>query len=250
MRLVAKRIQATSKKNGCFFIFQKRKKNMNITINATTRKDQGKGASRRLRHNEQIPAIIYGAGKEPDTITLNIHEITHLLENEETYTSILDLTIDKKTQPVIIKDLQRHPAKNLVTHVDFLRIDMNKEIVTNIPLHFMGEEDNEAMRLGAILNQFVTAIEVSCLPANLPNSIEVDISKLGMGDHISLTGINMPEGVTIIALTHGDIEAHDQSVVSVQEPKLMSEEAQVVDAETEEGATEGGDDKAEDTSGS
>ncbi|CAC9624434.1 LSU ribosomal protein L25p [Bathymodiolus brooksi thiotrophic gill symbiont] len=225
---------------------------MNTVINATMREDQGKGASRRLRHNEQIPAIIYGAGKEPNTITLNLHEITHLLENEESYTSILDLTIDKKAQPVIIKDLQRHPAKNLVTHVDFLRIDMNKEIVTNIPLHFMGEEDNEAMRLGAILNQFVTAIEVSCLPKNLPNAIEIDISKLSMGDHISLTGINMPEGVIITALTHGDIEAHDQSVVSVQEPKLMSEEVQVDVVEDEEGATEDGDDKAEDkdTSGS
>ncbi|CAC9567632.1 LSU ribosomal protein L25p [uncultured Gammaproteobacteria bacterium] len=225
---------------------------MNTVINATMREDQGKGASRRLRHNEQIPAIIYGAGKEPNTITLNLHEITHLLENEESYTSILDLTIDKKAQPVIIKDLQRHPAKNLVTHVDFLRINMNKEIVTNIPLHFMGEEDNEAMRLGAILNQFVTAIEVSCLPKNLPNAIEIDISKLSMGDHISLTGINMPEGVIITALTHGDIEAHDQSVVSVQEPKLMSEEVQVDAVEDEEGATENGDDKAEDkdTSGS
>lgn len=225
---------------------------MNTVINATMREDQGKGASRRLRHNEQIPAIIYGAGKESNTITLNLHEITHLLENEESYTSILDLTIDKKAQPVIIKDLQRHPAKNLVTHVDFLRIDMNKEIVTNIPLHFMGEEDNEAMRLGAILNQFVTAIEVSCLPKNLPNAIEIDISKLSMGDHISLTGINMPEGVIITALTHGDIEAHDQSVVSVQEPKLMSEEVQVDVVEDEEGATEDGDDKAEDkdTSGS
>ncbi|MDC9715017.1 MAG: 50S ribosomal protein L25/general stress protein Ctc [Gammaproteobacteria bacterium] len=219
---------------------------MSITINATVRKDQGKGASRRLRHQEQVPAIVYGAGKEPSTIMLNVHEITHLLENEETYTSVLDLTIDKKTQPVIIKDLQRHPAKNIVTHMDFLRVDMNKEIVTNIPLHFIGEEDNEAMRLGAILNQFVTAIEVSCLPANLPNSIEVDISNLEMGEHISLTGITMPEGVTILALTHGDIETHDQSVVAVQEPKLMAEEV-IVETESAEGEAgeEGADDKTE-----
>ncbi|SMN16578.1 LSU ribosomal protein L25p [uncultured Candidatus Thioglobus sp.] len=215
---------------------------MSIIVNATVRKDQGKGASRRLRHQQQVPAIVYGAGKEPSTITLNVHEITHLLENEETYTSVLDLTIDKKIQPVIIKDLQRHPAKNIVTHMDFLRVDMNKEIITNIPLHFIGEEDNEAMRLGAILNQFVTAIEVSCLPANLPNAIEVDISNLDMGEHISLTGITMPEGVVILALTHGDIEAHDQSVVAVQEPKLMVEEA-VVETESTEGE-EGTDDKA------
>ncbi len=215
---------------------------MSIIVNATVRKDQGKGASRRLRHQQQVPAIVYGAGKEPSTITLNVHEITHLLENEETYTSVLDLTIDKKIQPVIIKDLQRHPAKNIVTHMDFLRVDMNKEIITNIPLHFIGEEDNEAMRLGAILNQFVTAIEVSCLPANLPNAIEVDISNLDMGEHISLTGITMPEGVVILALTHSDIEAHDQSVVAVQEPKLMVEEA-VVETESTEGE-EGTDDKA------
>jgi len=211
---------------------------MSIKINATIREDQGKGASRRLRHNEQIPAIIYGAGKAPSLVTLGLHAMTHLLENEETYTSVLDLSVDDKVEPVIIKDLQRHPAKNLITHVDFLRVDMKKEIVTNIPLHFLGEDDNAAMRLGAILNQFVTAIEVSCLPANLPNSIEVDITNLEMGEHISLTGINMPEGVIITALTHGDIEAHDQNVVAVQEPKLMTEEAAVeaTEVEGEEGA--------------
>jgi large subunit ribosomal protein L25 len=111
----------------------------------------------------------------------------------------------------------------------------------------MGEEDNEAMRLGAILNQFVTAIEVSCLPANLPHTIEVDISNLAMDEHISLTGLVMPKGVTITALTHGDIEAHDQSVVAVQEPRLMVEK-EVVDSEGEEGAgdkVEGSDDKSE-----
>ncbi len=221
---------------------------MSIKINATMREDQGKGASRRLRRQEQVPAVVYGAGKEANTVTLNLHEITHLLENEETYTSVLDLSIDKKVEPVIIKDLQRHPAKNLVAHVDFLRVDMKKEIVTSIPLHFVGEEDNDAIRLGAILNQFVTAIEVSCLPANLPHAIEVDISNLAMDDHISLTGLRLPEGVTITALTHGDIEAHDQSVVAVQEPRLMAEEveAEVVDTEAEEGAEgESADDKSE-----
>lgn len=210
---------------------------MSITVNATTREDQGKGASRRLRHQEQVPAVVYGAGKEPSMVTLNVHEMSHLLDNAETYTSVLDLIVDKKKEPVIIKDLQRHPAKNIVTHVDFLRIDMNKEITTSIPLDFTGVDDNDAIRLGAILNQFITAIEVSCLPADLPNSIEVDISKLEMGEHISLTGITMPKGVTIIALTHGDIEAHDQSVVAVQEPKLMAEEVEVEEVvEGEEGA--------------
>ena len=220
-----------------------------MTINATTRDDQGKGASRRLRREEQVPAIVYGAGKDPSAITLNIHEITHLLEKEEAFTSVLDLVIDKKIEPVIVKDLQRHPAKNCITHVDLLRINLKKALVTSIPLHYLGEDDNEAMRLGAILNQFVTSIEVSCLPADLPNGIDVDISGLAIGDHISLTGLNVPEGVTITALTHGDIEAHDQSVVAVQEPKMMAEEVEEV-ADVEEAAegdeaAEGGDEEAE-----
>ncbi|HIM95130.1 MAG TPA: 50S ribosomal protein L25/general stress protein Ctc [Gammaproteobacteria bacterium] len=214
---------------------------MNITINATARDDQGKGASRRLRREEKIPAIVYGAGKEPSAISLNIHEITHLLENDDAYTSVLDLSIDKKVEPVIIKDLQRHPAKNTVTHVDLLRINMKQAIVTSIPLNFTGSDDNEALRLGAILNQFINAVEVSCLPADMPNGIEVDISSLALGDHISLTGVNMPEGVTLTALTHGDIEAHDQSVVAVQEAKVMAEiEEEVIEADGDESA-EGGD---------
>ncbi len=196
---------------------------MSLTINATRRDGQGKGASRRLRREEKVPAIVYGAGKKPSMITLNIHEITHLLENEEAYTSVLDLAINKKTEPVIIKDLQRHRAKNTITHVDLLRINMKQTIATNIPLHFIGEEDNQAIRLGAILNQFITSVEISCLPADLPNGIDVDISNLELGEHISLTGLNVPTGVTLTALTHGDIEAHDQSVVSVQEAKMMAE---------------------------
>ena len=214
---------------------------MGMIINATTRDDQGKGASRRLRREEKIPAIVYGAGKEPSAISLNIHEITHLLENDDAYTSVLDLSIDKKVEPVIIKGLQRHPAKNTVTHVDLLRINMKQAIVTSIPLNFTGSDDNEALRLGAILNQFINAVEVSCLPADMPNGIEVDISNLVLGDHISLTGLNMPEGVTLTALTHGDIEAHDQSVVAVQEAKVMAEiEEEVIEAEGDESA-EGGD---------
>ena len=196
---------------------------MSLTINATVREDQGKGASRRLRHAEKIPAIIYGAGKAPSNITLSVHEMTHLLEDEASFTSVLDLMVGKKKEAVIIKDLQRHPAKSIVTHVDFLRVDLNKALVTNIPLHFIGADDNETIRLGAILNQFVNSVEVSCLPADLPTSIDVDITNLALGDHISLTGLDMPKGVTLTALTHGDIESHDQSVVAVQEAKIMAE---------------------------
>ncbi|QKQ24568.1 50S ribosomal protein L25/general stress protein Ctc [Candidatus Ruthia endofausta] len=217
---------------------------MSLTINALTRGDQGKGVSRRLRRNHKIPAIVYGTDKAPSNITLDIFEITHLLENEESYTSVLDLMVDKKKEAVIIKDLQRHPAKNIVTHVDFLRINLKQAIVTSIPLHFNNEEDNEAIRLGAVLNQFVTSVEVSCLPTDLPHAIDVDISNLAMGEHISLTGLNIPKGVVITALTHGDIEAYDQSVVAVQEPKKMAEieeEASVVAEDTDDENTENSD---------
>ncbi len=217
---------------------------MSLTINALTRGDQGKGVSRRLRRNHKIPAIVYGTGKTPNSITLDIFEITHLLGNEESYTSVLDLVVDKKKEAVIIKDLQRHPAKNIVTHVDFLRINLKQAIVTSIPLHFNSEEDNEAMRLGAVLNQFITSVEVSCLPTDLPHAIDVDISNLAMGEHISLTDLNMPKGVVITALTHGDIEAHDQSVVAVQEPRKMAEiekEASIVAENTDDENTENSD---------
>lgn len=224
---------------------------MNTTINATTREDQGKGASRRLRLAQRVPAIVYGTGKAPEAISLNIHEITHLLENEEMFTSVLDLTIDKKTQPIIIKDLQRHPAKNTIMHVDLLRVNLKQTIVTNIPLHFIGEENNEAIRLGAVLNQFITSIEISCLPTDLPNGIDIDISALELGEHISLTELNIPDGVTMTALTHGDIEAHNQSVAAVQEAKKMAEieEDVPVVVDDEEESTGEEDENAEESDG-
>lgn len=219
---------------------------MSLTVKATTRQDQGKGASRRLRKDNQIPAIVYGAGKKPATVSVNIYEITHLLDNEEAYTSIIDLSVGKKKESVIIKDLQRHPARNSITHIDFLRIDLEQNIVTQVPLHFIGEENNDELRLGAVLNQFITSIEVSCLPSDLPHAIDIDISSLELGDHISLTEINMPEGVVITALTHGDIEAHDQSVVAVQAAKKMAEiEEETVDEANEEAGANTTEDDAE-----
>jgi len=220
---------------------------MSLTIKATLRDDQGKGASRRLRRDEKVPAIVYGANKAPNAITLDMHEITHFLENDDAYTSVLDLTIDKKKEPVIIKDLQRHPAKNSITHVDFLRINLKQAIITSIPLHFVGEEDNDALRIGAILNQFVTNVEISCLPGDLPHGIDVDISSLSIGDSLSLTDLVMPEGVVLTALQHDDVEAYNQSVVAVQEARIMEEpEEDIVDSESTDADAQASDD-ADDT---
>ena len=197
------------------------------------REDQGKGASRRLRKEEKVPSIIYGGTKEPLMISLNIHEITHLLEDENTFTSVLDLVVGKSKDSVVIKDIQRHPAKNTVFHVDFLRVDAKHALITTTPLHFIGVEENEAIRLGNMLNQFVVSIEISCLPQDLPHGINVDVTNLELGEHLTLTDLILPEGVIITSLQHEDIEAHDQTVCSVSEPKLIAEEEE--EEEEEEG---------------
>ncbi|MFP6776045.1 MAG: 50S ribosomal protein L25/general stress protein Ctc [PS1 clade bacterium] len=197
---------------------------MSIIVNATTREDKGKGASRRLRREEMVPGIVYGGKSSPESISINFHELTHLLDGEDAFTSVLDLVNGKNKESVVIKDLQRHPAKNIITHIDFLRVDAKHAIVTTTPIHFIGEEDNEALRIGGMLNKFVVSIEISCLPKDLPHGIDVDVSGLEIGDHISLTGLTLPPGVVITSLQHGDIEAHDQTVVSVSEAKIIEEE--------------------------
>ena len=214
---------------------------MSITVNALVREDQGKGASRRLRKEEKVPSIIYGGTKEPLMISLNIHEITHLLEDENTFTSVLDLVVGKSKDSVVIKDIQRHPAKNTVFHVDFLRVDAKHALITTTPLHFIGMEENEAIRLGNMLNQFVVSIEISCLPQDLPHGINVDVTNLELGEHLTLTDLILPEGVIITSLQHEDIEAHDQTVCSVSEPKLIVEEEE----EEEEEGLESGDSEAD-----
>ena len=194
-----------------------------------------------------MPSIIYGGKKEPQMVTLSIHEITHLLEDENTFTSVLDLVVGESTDSVVLKDIQRHPAKNTITHVDFLRVDAKQTLVTTTPLHFVGVEENEALRLGNMLNQFVVSIEISCLPKDLPHGIDVDVSSLEVGDHLSLTDLVLPEGVVINALQHEDVEAHDQTVCSVSEPKVVEEEEEIIeDGESEEG----GEDSAEDSADS
>ena len=219
---------------------------MSITVNASEREDQGKGASRRLRKEEKVPSIVYGGKSGPLMITLSVHEITHLLENENTFTSVLDLVVGESKESVVLKDIQRHPSKNTITHVDFLRVDAKQTLVTSTPLHFVGTEENEALRLGNMLNQFVVSVEISCLPKDLPHGIDVDVTNLEVGDNLSLTDLVLPEGVIITSLQHEDIEAHDQTVCSVSEPKIIEEEEEeeiIEDGESEEG----GEDSAEDS---
>jgi large subunit ribosomal protein L25 len=225
---------------------------MSITVNASEREDQGKGASRRLRKEEKVPSIIYGGKTGPLMITLSIHEITHLLENENTFTSVLDLVVGESKESVVLKDIQRHPSKNTITHVDFLRVDAKQTLVTSTPLHFIGTEENEALRLGNMLNQFVVSVEISCLPKDLPHGIDVDVTNLEVGDNLSLTDLVLPEGVIITSLQHEDIEAHDQTVCSVSEPKIIEEEEEeeiIEDGESEEGTEDSAEDSEDSKDG-
>ena len=206
---------------------------MSITLEAVSRKDKGKGSSRRLRRTFNIPGIIYGANKDPVAITLDFHQLDHLLEfNEEVYTSILTVKIAKTKETVIIKALQRHPATRVITHIDFLRIDTKHKITTSVPLDFINVKENSALRLGAVLNQFINSIEVTCLAKELPHKIEVDVSELIMDTGIKLTDLILPKGVIIKALTHEDVSAHDQTVVLVSASRKIPTEEEELEEES------------------
>jgi len=210
---------------------------MAIEINAESRTDLGKGASRRLRHEEKIPAIVYGSG-DPQSLTIDLREIRPHVDNEVFYASIVSLKIDgKKTaEKVIVRDIQHHPFKVDVMHVDFQRVDAKKKMHMHVQLHFTGEDVSPGVKAGGLVSHVVNEVEVSCLPKDIPEFIEVDISALELGSAIHLTEMTMPKGVELTALSHGD-ENHDTAVVSIHAPKVaveVDEEAPAAD----EGATE------------
>lgn len=210
----------------------------NIQLNAEPRTDSGKGASRRLRRTGMVPAIVYGGGSDPASISLEHNKFSHELENEAIYTQIINLKIGQETEEVILRDLQRHPYKNKIMHADFFRIDKKKPIHVIVPVHVLNAEDCPGVKTdGGMMTQLVTEIEVICLPKNLPEYLEIDALELHLGEILHLTDIKMPDGVEIVALTHG--EDHDTGVLSVV--KTRAEE--VVSAEAPE-APEAGDEEA------
>jgi len=215
-------------------------------LEAKSRSDVGKGASRRLRRLEgELPAIVYGAGKDPVSITLRHDDLFHSLENEAFFSSILDLVIDGKKESVVLKDLQRHPAKQLLIHADFLRVRSDVALTVNVPLHFINEEKCVGVKLenGQIITS-MNELQVSCLPKDLPEYIEVDMLDIHVGDIIHISDLKLPEGVTSVELSHG--EENDHAVVSVSEIR----ERTVEEPEAADEAGEGeGDSDADDASG-
>jgi large subunit ribosomal protein L25 len=207
-------------------------------ITAAARADMGKGASRRLRRlADQVPAIIYGGDKDPQPLTLIRKDLEKALENEAFYSHVLTLNIDSKKEKAILKDLQRHPAKNLVMHADFLRVRDDVKIKVHVPIHFLNEETCVGVKMdGGIIQHAATDIEVSCLPADMPEYVEVDMLEVQVGDIVHLSDIKLPEGVESVALTHG--EDYDLSVASVLARKGGGEDEDEDGAATEEGAAD------------
>ena len=215
----------------------------NFEIVAESRGDQGKGASRRLRREGLVPGIIYGGGKDPEMFSTKHNELIRHLDNEAFYSHILGVKMSGKVQKVVLKDLQRHPSKPFVTHVDLMRVADTDRIKMNVPLHFLNEDTAPGSKAGGVVAHTMSDVEVICAAQDLPEYIEVDLGALEIGDIVHLTELKLPEGVALVALSHGDPAEHDAAVASIQMPRSVEEEEGEIegeiDGEAEGGAAEG-----------
>ncbi|GAB3099075.1 50S ribosomal protein L25/general stress protein Ctc [Lysobacter terrae] len=187
-------------------------------ISATGREAAGKGASRRLRRAASIPAVLYGANAAPQSIQLD-HEKTWLAsQNEWFYSSILSLDLDGKVQKVLLRDIQRHPYKQIIMHLDFQRVDENQALRAKVPLHFLNQEKSPAGKTaGVVITHELNEVEVSCLPKDLPEFVEIDLSNLAVGGIVHLSELKLPKGVEIPELKLG--KEHDVAVVIAKHGK-------------------------------
>mgnify|MGYP001411321724 FL=1 len=210
-----------------------------FTLVAESRGDMGKGASRRLRKSEMVPAIVYGAKKAALSIQLKHSDVLKSSSQESFYSQILDLSIDGKVERVVLKDMQRHPYKPFVMHMDFQRVDESAALTIRIPVHFLNEEDCIGVKQeGGVIARLMTEIEITCLPKDLPESIEVDVANLSVGDAVHLADLVLPDGVEITSITSGGDGA--AAIVQVAMPRMVEEEEEP-DSEEVDGADEASD---------
>ncbi len=210
-----------------------------FTLEAQTRQDVGKGASRRLRRQKRVPAVIYGGQKEARSLTLSHDEIWRKLQSEAFFSHVLTINVQGgKKEKAILRDLQRHPFKQQIQHVDFQRVVAGQEIHIQVPLHFLNEEESVGVRMhGGEISHLQTEVDVYCDPEHLPEYIEVDLSNLDIGDVVHLSDLHVPQGVRIVALTHG--EDYDAGVASCHQPRVTAvEEAAELEEEAQEAASE------------
>ncbi|MFT4651737.1 MAG: large subunit ribosomal protein L25 [Porticoccaceae bacterium] len=215
-----------------------------FTLHAKGREDTGKGASRRLRRLAgEIPAIVYGGKKDPVMLTLLHKDVAKALENEAFYSHIVSLDVDGSSEDVILKDVQRHPAKKLILHLDFLRVSKTTKLHTKVPLHFINEDVSVGVKTGGgIVAHTMTELDIMCLPKDLPEYIEVDMSDVELGQIVHISNIKLPKGVESVALSHGS--DHDLSVATINKPKAAPIEDEVTSAASVDD-TESGDDSNE-----
>lgn len=209
---------------------------ISFELGAEFRDDQGKGASRRLRHAGQVPAILYGGHREPRSLTVSHQKLTLLLDNERFYSTIMNLKVGDQTQAAILKDVQRHPAKNAIMHIDLQRVVENEKIRIRIPIHFKNEAISIGVKQqGGIVSHQKADLDISCLPKDLPEFIEVDVSGLALNQSLHLSDLKFPEGVQSVELGHG----RDSTVVSVHAPRAEEPEPSAVAAAEGAVAAEG-----------
>ena len=182
-------------------------------FDAEPRNDAGKGASRRLRRAGLVPGVIYGGRADPEMISVAHHELIQHLEHESFYSHILNVNLAGNRQQVVLKDLQRHPAKPFILHLDLQRVSADEKIRVHVPLHFINENQAVGVKRGGVVSHHFADVEISCLPKHLPEFIEIDVTDLDQGDSIHLSEIQLPEGVDLVALAAEGAE--DKIVVSV-----------------------------------
>ncbi|MEM9601967.1 MAG: 50S ribosomal protein L25/general stress protein Ctc [Pseudomonadota bacterium] len=191
---------------------------IDFTLSAEVRSDTGKGASRRLRRDNKVPAILYGGAGEPVMLSLKANEVTRNLQEEAFYSHVLTLDVGGKSEQAILRDIQRHPSKSLILHMDFLRVVADQAITVQVPLHFINEETCVGVKMGGgLISHTLTELEVTCLPKDLPEYIEVDLADVDVGQSVHISDIALPSGVTSVALAHG--EEHDLAVAAVNARK-------------------------------
>ena len=194
---------------------------MKIEINATKRDVKGTGASRRLRHAGSIPGILYGGGKDPVSLDLEHKSLFLQFRHEAFHASILTLNLEGSKESVLLRDYQMHPVRNTIQHIDFQRVNENEKIHVKVPFHFVNAEVSPGVKLnGGIVSHIMTEANISCLPKNLPEFIEVDLAALDIGQSIHLSQIKVAEGVEFVQLSHGN----DAAVASVAKPRAVVEE--------------------------
>ena len=197
----------------------------NFELVAEKREDVGKGASRRLRHAGKLPGIVYGAEKEPAMITLDHNAVMHSLDNEAFYSHILTLNIGKSSEKVVLKDLQRHPYKRLLMHIDLLRVNENEALTMRVPIHYINEEKAVGVKQsGGVISHVMTEIDVVCLPKDLPEYIQVDMLEVELDQTVHLSDLVLPEGVQLYSVLHGGDDT--LPVAAIHSPKASAADAE------------------------